>query len=70
LYSYIEVKRIWDMENEAVIEEALIGILALEKCTRQHARTAERNAKFHSSQAKDDQCIARIATRIIKNSKG
>jgi hypothetical protein len=45
-----------------------------DRCTKQHAQTAERNAKSHSSQEKTQtaihaQSIAEIVSRTIKSSK-
>lgn len=42
-------------------------VLGLEKCTKQHAPIAERNAKFHSSQRKAELFIAKIATQSTEN---
>lgn len=39
--------------------------LGQEKCTRQSAQIADRNAKFLLSQSKESQCIARNAIRSI-----
>jgi hypothetical protein len=39
------------------------------KCTKQPAVTAEKNAMFLSNQQKEDQSFAKIAFRIIRNSK-
>ena len=50
---------------EAVSEE----ILDLEKCIKQYALTVEKNAKFLSSQLKENLFIAEIATKSIKSSK-
>jgi hypothetical protein len=45
------------------------GILAQERCIRQLALTAEKNAKFHSNQQKESPSIAEIVTRNTKDSK-
>ena len=51
-------------ETEVDLEKADLGqVSARERCIRQPVLSAERNAKFHSSQQKASQYSARIATR-------
>jgi hypothetical protein len=44
-------------------------VSAHDKCTRQHAVTAEKRQKFPLNQQTEGPSTARIATRIIKSSK-
>jgi len=52
-------------ETDRLVQE----MTDLERCTKQFAVIAARNAKFLSSQQKADQSFARIASRIIRSSK-
>jgi hypothetical protein len=53
-----------EAEAEAVLEaEAVEETSDHERCTRQHALSAEKNAKSHSSHAKENQYSAKNATR-------
>jgi hypothetical protein len=48
-----------DSMEEAISEEALMT--GQEKCIKQYAMNASKNAKFHSSLQKASQCSAKIA---------